>query len=101
MIAVLTVRKLKPDSYEDFRRVWEPDPWYPGLKRVVISRGDEDPDEVMTLGLFALDLEEFDKLRDSTEFMSQEERRLRAMAQYEETLRLSEIFIVEEDIERA
>lgn len=100
MIAIVSVRRIKSGTYDEFRRAWEPDPWYPGLKRVLISRGDEDPDEVLTVGYFDLSLEEFDSLRDSPEFLSQEERRLRALSEFEETLRLSEVYVVQEDITR-
>jgi hypothetical protein len=100
VILILSVRRIKEGTFDDFRRAWEPDPWYPGLSRILISRGDEDPDEVTTIGFFDLDLEEFEKLRDDPSFMSQEERRLRAMAQYEETLRMSEVYVVQEDISR-
>ncbi len=97
MIAIVSVRRIKSGSYDEFRKVWEPDPWYPGLTRVMISRGDEDPDEVLTLGFFDLDLEEFERLRDDPKFLGQEEKRLRAIAQFEETLRLSEVYVVQDD----
>jgi hypothetical protein len=100
VIVIVSVRRIKSGSYEDFRRAWEPDPWYPGLKRILISRGDEDPDEVLTVGYFDLSLEEFDQLRDSPDFLAQEEKRLRAMSEFEETLRMSEVYVVEEDITR-
>jgi hypothetical protein len=100
VIAIVSVRRIKPGTYEEFRRVWEPDPWYPGLKRVLISRGDEDADEVMTVGYFDLSLEEFDKLRDNPDFLAQEEQRLRAMSEFEVSLRMSEVYVVQEDITR-
>jgi heme-degrading monooxygenase HmoA len=101
MILIVSVRKIKPGTYDDFRRAWEPDPWYPGLTRVSISRGDEDPDEVLTVGHFDLSIEAFDELRDSPEFLSQEERRLRALSEFEETVRLSEVYVLQEEIARS
>jgi hypothetical protein len=42
MLCAVTVRSIKPGSFEDFRREWEPSPWPPELSRVVISLGAEE-----------------------------------------------------------
>jgi hypothetical protein len=33
MHAFLTVRRLKPGSYDDWRKAWEPEEWSEGSKR--------------------------------------------------------------------
>lgn len=50
MYAALTVRKLKPGSYEDWRRAWEPDEWPRSFSKAYILRNVDDPDEVIAFG---------------------------------------------------
>jgi len=38
MHAFFTVRRLKPGSYDDWRKAWEPDEWPEGSKRAYILR---------------------------------------------------------------
>ena len=38
MHAFLTARRLKPGSYDDWRKAWEPDEWPEGSKRAYILR---------------------------------------------------------------
>jgi hypothetical protein len=38
MHAALTVRKLKPGTYEDWRKAWEPDKWPEGVQKAYILR---------------------------------------------------------------
>ena len=67
MMCGLVVRRLTPDSYDAFRRAWEPesdDEWPRGMTRLWIGRADEDPDVVATWGLFELDAAGLDELRD-------------------------------------
>ncbi|HXF97149.1 MAG TPA: hypothetical protein VNJ46_00880 [Gaiellaceae bacterium] len=52
MHALLTVRRLKPGTYEDWRRAWEPDEWPEGAIRAYILRNVDDPDEVVAFGFF-------------------------------------------------
>ena len=33
MICAVTIRMLKPGSFDQFRKEWEPRPWPPGLTR--------------------------------------------------------------------
>ena len=50
MMCLVTVRQIKPGTFDDFRAAWQPDPWLPQLQRVEILRNDENPDEVTTIG---------------------------------------------------
>ena len=51
MHAALTVRKLEPGSYDDWRKAWEPDEWPQGVKAYIL-RNVDDPDEVIAFGFF-------------------------------------------------
>ena len=63
----LTVRKLKPGSYDEWRKAWWPDDSteeMPEGAQVFIVRNTKDPDEVIAFGLFEGDLEEMRKTMD-------------------------------------
>ena len=92
MIAAVTVRLLKPGSFEDFRQAVQPDPWLPGLERVLVYRNDDNPDQVLTLGLFDATAEEFDGLRDEQATLAEEDRRLQRVAAFEERVLLNGIY---------
>ena len=62
MLCAVTIRTLKPDSFDDFRREWEPKPWPPELRRVLVSRNEQDPDQVLTASFLEVALEDFDQL---------------------------------------
>jgi hypothetical protein len=57
MHAALTVRKLKPGSFDQWREAWEwPGDWPEGWKDAYILRNVDDPDEVIAFGFFEGDL---------------------------------------------
>ena len=62
MLCALTVRTLKPGTFEDFRRAFmghaNPDSAPDGWVRFNMIRGLEHPDEVVCFGFFAGTLEE-------------------------------------------
>lgn len=101
MMCGLVVRRLTPDSYDAFRRAWEPesdDEWPRGMTRLWIGRADEDPDVVATWGLFELDAAGLDELRDDPDWMAAEARRLQRMGAYQEELIVSSYFEVAEEV---
>lgn len=53
----LTVRKLKPGSYDDWRQAWEGDrsDWPDFPVEAYVLRNLKDPDEVIAFGFFAVD----------------------------------------------
>jgi hypothetical protein len=61
MVCALTVRKLKPDSFEEFKQAFVPprdqEP-VAGWKAFYAVRNVDDPDEVITFGLFEGSAEE-------------------------------------------
>ena len=60
MICALTLRKLKPGSFDRFREAFGPpeDEAPPGLKRFYALRNTSDENEVITFGLFDGTLED-------------------------------------------
>ena len=101
MMCAVVVRRLKPDSYEEFRRAWEPlsdDEWPRGMTRLWIGRGEDDPDVVATWGLFDLDEFGLEELRNDPGWMAAEGRRLERMAPYQSELVVSSYFRVAEEV---
>ena len=60
--SVLTGRKLKPGSYDDWRTAWQPEEMPPGVKAYIL-RKVSDPDEVIAFGFFDGTREEIEALR--------------------------------------
>jgi hypothetical protein len=55
VICFLTERRLKPGSWDDFRRAWEPQEAPPASGRAYHVRDLHDPDHVVSFGLFDVD----------------------------------------------
>jgi hypothetical protein len=93
----LTVRKIKPGSYDDWRRAWWPESQsddMPENSEVYIVRNTKDPDEVIAFGMFEGDL---DELRSS--FNEEDERkRQEAMAPFIDSIGADGIYEVIEHI---
>jgi hypothetical protein len=58
MICTLTARRLKPGAYEEFRAAWDIGGRPSGWTHVYHCRDVEDPDVVLSFGLFDGSLEE-------------------------------------------
>jgi hypothetical protein len=99
MLCMLTVRRLKPGKEEAFREAWAPESWHDRMVRAYHLRSDDDPSQVITLGLFEGDEAELDAMRDDPAWMKGEERRLRRIAPLEESVLLSGVWSVVEEIE--
>jgi hypothetical protein len=98
MYCAVTIRTIKPGSFGAFREAWEPRPWPPELTRVVLSRNEQDPDQVLTASFLDVDAQSFDELRDHPALLDAEEQRLSRIAKYEEGLVFKGIFAVVEDL---
>jgi len=59
---VLTGRKLKPGSYDDWRAAWQPEEMPPGVKAYILRKAS-DPDEVIAFGFFDGTRDEIEALR--------------------------------------
>ena len=98
MLCAVTIRTIKPGTFDAFRRDWEPRPWPPELRRVLVSRNEQDPDQVLTASFIEVPLAEFDTMRDHPALLRAEEERLARIAPYEENLVYKGIFEVVEDL---
>jgi hypothetical protein len=79
MKVVFAARRLNPGQYEAFRKAWEPPEGFPeGFTRAYIVRDMNDPDVVITFGLFEVSDERADQLK--TELEPSERARHEAMA---------------------
>jgi hypothetical protein len=96
---MLTVRRLKPDKEDAFREACAPHRWHERMVRAYHLRSEDDPTQVITLGFFEGSEEELDAMRDTPEWMSGEESRLRRIAPLEESVLLSGVWNVVEEIE--
>jgi len=79
MHSFLTVRKLKPGSYDEWRKAWEPDEWPPGSGKAYILRNVDDPDEIIAFGFFDADV---DALRNEPKLRAQQQTRFERMSPF-------------------
>ncbi len=98
MLCTVTVRRLTPGTYDQFRAVVEPEYWPAGLTNVLVLRNDEDPDEVCTIGYFDISADDLEHLRDTPEVRAAEARRLERVAAFAETVIVNGIFEVVDDM---
>jgi hypothetical protein len=83
MYSALTVRRLKPGTYDQWRQAWEGDQEeMPEGVEVFILRNIKDPDEIIAFGLFETDVEEMRSSFDP----EAERKRHEAMAPYIESV---------------
>lgn len=98
MMCLVTVRQLKPGTFDEFRTAWTPDPWPPQLTRVEVLRNDDDPDQVMTVGYMDLSADELDAMRDQPEVLEGEAARLQRIAPFEDAVLVNGIFALTEEV---
>jgi hypothetical protein len=93
----LTVRKLKPGSYDDWRQAWWPESEteeMPEGSQVFIVRNTKDPDEVIAFGFFEGNLDEMKDMMDP----EAEKKRQDAMASHIESVGADGVYEVIEHI---
>jgi hypothetical protein len=95
---MLTVRRLKPEKEEAFKSAWAPHTWHERMVSAYHLRSEDDPSQVITLGFFEGTEEELDAMRDEPGWMAGEERRLQRIAPLEESVLLSGVWNVIEEI---
>jgi hypothetical protein len=98
MQCLLTVRRLRPGTFEEFRHDWAPERWHERTVRAYHLRNQDDPNEVVTLALFEGTEDEIDAMRDDPKWMAGEERRLRRIAALEDTVLASGVYDVVDEI---
>jgi hypothetical protein len=77
MICTLTARRLKPGAYEEFRAAWDIGGRPSGWTHVYHCRDVEDPDVVLSFGLFDGSLDELREAQDRLGRQSQVDRKSR------------------------
>jgi hypothetical protein len=98
MLCLLTIRRLKPGAHDEFAKSWTPERWHERLVRAYHVRNQDDPDEVITVAFFEGSEDDIDAMRDEPDWMAGEERRLKRIAPLEESIKLSGIYEVVEEI---
>jgi hypothetical protein len=82
----LTVRKLKPGRYDEWRKAWWPEGEsgedMPEGSHVYIVRNTKDPDEIIAFGIFEGTREDLERMMDP----EAEKKREEAMAPYIESI---------------
>jgi hypothetical protein len=96
VIAALTVRKLKPGTYDEWRKAWQGDDEdMPEGAEVYILRNQKDPDEIIAFGIVDATLEDMMATMDP----GQQEARQAAMAPFVESVGADGIYDVIEKID--
>ncbi|MGE5273506.1 MAG: hypothetical protein ACM3QU_07075 [Verrucomicrobiota bacterium] len=98
MLCALTVRKLKPGSFDAFREKFmdEEEP-PPGAVRFNMIRNRQDPDEVVCFGFFDGTEDEMRRAMAESGYDKQYEAQLEAIAPFVESVGTDAIFDVVED----
>jgi hypothetical protein len=94
MYCALTVRKLKPGTYDEWRKAWGSDEDIPEGAEAYIVRNLKDPNEIVAFGLIEGDMDEIKETFDE----DQERARQDAMAPYIESIGADGIYEVIERI---
>jgi hypothetical protein len=93
MLCFLTARKLKPGSFQQFRRAWEPQEWDPRFLRAYHVRNLDDEDEVVSFGLY-------DGSADDYRAMSRgaEQGRVRRMGEFVDRVLVDGVYEVIDEV---
>ena len=99
MIVMFTARRLKPGSWEQFRRAWQPEGMDvpEGAVAIYHARNVKDEDEVISFGIFEGTKEDISKIRGGGD-PDAELRRQDAMAAFVKNVPLEGIYEVIEEL---
>jgi heme-degrading monooxygenase HmoA len=100
MLCFLTVRKLKPGSYDAFRQAWEPEEGDipEGFQRAYHLRSLEDENEVISFGFFDGSPEDLERLRGDESFRSRREAQVERINEHVESVGTDAVFEVVEEV---
>jgi hypothetical protein len=98
MMCAVAVRRIRPGSYDAFRKAWYHDPWLPHYERALVFRNEDSADQVFTIAFFDGTPEEYEAARDDPETMAAEAARLQRIAEYEERVLLSGVYELVEEV---
>ena len=98
MIVMFTARRLKPGSWEAFRRAWDGGGEAPpGLQRGYHARNIRDEDEVISFGLFDMTLDDYHRWREDAD--AQENQRVDALSAFVENEHVSGVYEVIDELD--
>ena len=96
MLVFFSGRRLKPGSFDQFRRAWQPgedEEPPPGTVAIYHARNRKDPDEVISFGIFDIDDPSAVRGDEQAELKRQD-----AMAAFVENIPLEGVYEVIEEI---
>jgi len=97
MLVFFSARRLKPGSFDQFRRAWQPgegqDDLPDGAVAIYHARNRKDPDEVISFGIFDVDDPAAVRGDEQAELKRQD-----AMAAFVENIPLEGVYEVIEEI---
>ena len=98
MIVMLSARRLKPGSWDQFRRAWDPgEAPPPGIQRAYHARNIRDEDEIISFGIFDMTEEEYHRWREEAD--AQENQRVDALSAFVENEHVAGVYEVIEVVE--
>src|SRR4051812_9644877 len=93
MIVMFTARRLKPGSFEQFRRAWDPgDQKPPGFERAYHARNIRDEDEIISFGLFDMSMDDYHRWRADAD--AGENQRVDRLSAFVENVHVSGVYEV-------
>jgi heme-degrading monooxygenase HmoA len=98
MIVMFSARRLKPGSWEQFRRAWEGEGERPpGLQKAYHARNIRDEDEIISFGVFDMTEEDYRRWREEGD--TDESKRMDQLSAYVENDHVSGVYEVIEVVE--
>jgi hypothetical protein len=98
VIVMFTARRLKPGAWEQFRRAWDPgDDIPPGFQRAYHARNIRDEDEIISYGLFDMDIAGYHRWRAEAD--AAENQRVDQLSAFVENEHVSGVFEVIDVVE--
>jgi hypothetical protein len=95
MHVFLTVRRLKPGTFDDWREAWQPEKWPEEFEKAYILRKLGDENEVIAFGFFAGDVE---AARADPAVQQEMQRRADAMAPYIDSVGADGVYEVVDEV---
>jgi hypothetical protein len=98
MLVFFSARRLKPGSFEQFRRAWQPgeeEELPPETVAIYHARNVKDPDEVISFGIFDVDKDDKSRIRgDEQQELARQDR----MAAFVKNIPVEGIYEVIEEL---
>jgi heme-degrading monooxygenase HmoA len=97
MLVMFSARNLKPGSWEQFRRAWDPggeEP--PGVQRIIHARNIRDEDEVISFGIFDMSKDDYHAWRERVG--DEELKRVDALSAFVKNVGTEGVYEVIEDM---